>query len=253
MRTLSLAVLVVLTAACAYPRRTTLMHSAPADIPPQTQPDHLWSIRLIDAQLPELKGGGLAWDSDGTPPDPFVRLVINGHVIWESPVQKNTRHPVWNATLPRNIYVPPQASFRIELWDEDTGANDPAGVLMTRGLPETALPDALAHLALGNGGTVTLIVSTPIALQGVGISFEQHSDALVVLTVEPFSPAARAGIQIGDRIVAIGDNPVERLTPAKAASELSLSVDRGSTLTVSDGRNKPRQVTLDRDYLWLTM
>ena len=238
---------------CAFPRRSTLMHPAPASAQPQTQPSNLWSIRLIDAELPEFKGGGLAWDSDGTPPDPFIRLRIDGRVVWESPVQKDTRHPVWNVTLPRNVYIPSQAEFRIELWDDDSASEDPAGVLIRSGLPETALPNAVAHLTLENLAVVSLTVASPLPYKGVGIEFEERSDALLVLQVEPFSPAARAGIRAGDRIVGIGSTRVEVLGGARAASELSLGSDRGSTLTVADANGKEREAALDKDYLWLTL
>jgi PDZ domain/C2 domain len=255
MRTLSLCLLlsVCLCGACAFPRRTTLMHPAPQSTQPLDPPDNLWSIRFVDAQLPERKGGGLAWDNDGTGPDPFVRLYINGRKIWESPVQHDTRHPQWNVTLPRNIEVPREAAFRIELWDEDTASDDPAGVLVRSGLPDTALPGALAHLSLDNEGIVTVVVSDPHAYRGLGIEYEQHSDALVVLAVERYSPAARAGIKVGERIVAIDASRVDTLSGARAESELSLSADRGGTLKVANAKGKEREVTLDRQNLWLTM
>jgi hypothetical protein len=253
MRTAILVLATCIATGCAYPRRTTLMNPAPASAQPETQPDNLWSIRFVDAQLPEFKGGGIPWDSDGTPPDPFVRLVINDRTIWESPVQRDTLHPVWNITLPRNIYVPSGASFRIELWDDDTASNDPAGVLKRSGLPETARPDALAHLSLGNGATVTVVVGAPRPFKGLGVQYEQRSDALVVLAVEPFSPAARAGIKVGESVVAIAGQRVSQLSAAKAASELSLSADRGATLSIADLLGKEREVTLDRDFLWLLM
>jgi hypothetical protein len=255
MRILSLILVIsaALLGSCAYPRRTTLVHPAPASAQPQDQPDHLWSFKFVDAQLPETKPGGLPWDSDGTGPDPFVRLIIDGRLVWESPVQHDTRHPEWNVTLPRNVYVPSQANFRLELWDEDTGSNDPAGTLTRSGLPETALPDALAHLTLENLGVITIVVSAPRPSKGLGIEYEQHSDALKVLKVEPFSPAARAGIKTGDSVVAIGDASVESLTAAKAASELSLSADRGQSLKVKEPSGKERDVNIDHDYLWLIM
>lgn len=239
--------------ACAYPRRATLVHPAPPSAQPQDEPSNLWSIKLVDAVLPEQKGGGLPWDGDGTGPDPYLRLVIDGRVVWESPVQQNTRRPVWNVKLPRNIYVPSQANFRLELWDDDAASSDPAGAISRSGLPETARPDALAHLNLDNTGTVTIVVSNPTPSKGLGVQYEQRSDALVVLEIEPFSPAARAGIKIGERVVGIGEARVSSLAAAKAASELSLSADRGATLQVQDVRGKEREVTLDRDYLWLTM
>jgi hypothetical protein len=255
MRILSLIFVIsaALLGSCAFPRRTTLVHPASASAQPQDQPDHLWSFKFVDAQLPETKGGGLAWDSDGSGPDPFVRLIIDGRVVWESPVQHDTRHPEWNVTLPRNVYVPAQANFRLELWDDDAASSDPAGSLQRSGLPETALPDALAHLTLDNLGVITIVVSAPRASKGLGVEYEQHSDALKVLKVEPFSPAARAGIKVGDSVVAIGDARVESLTAAKAASELSLSADRGQSMKIKDEQGKERDITVDRGYLWLVM
>jgi hypothetical protein len=230
-----------------------LVHAAPSSAEPLDSPNGLWSIRLVEAQLPETKGGGLPWDSDGTGPDPFLRLVIDGRVIWESPVQKDTTNPKWNVTLPRSISVPASSKFRIEMWDEDTASADPAGTISHQGLPDNALPNANARLTLDNLGTITVMISSPKPYKGLGLTYEQHSDALVVLSVEAFSPAARAGISKGDRVVAIGDSRVESLTAAKAASELSLAVDRGAPLTVADQKGKERVVSLDRGFLWLTM
>ncbi|HET8936564.1 MAG TPA: PDZ domain-containing protein [Polyangiales bacterium] len=238
---------------CAYPRRTTLVHAAPASAEPLDTPSGLWSIRLVEAQLPETKGGGLPWDSDGTGPDPYIRLVVDNRVVWESPVQQNTLNPKWNVTLPRSVQVPAASKFRLEMWDDDTASADPAGAFAHQGLPENALPNARATMRLDNLGTVTIMISSPKPWKGLGVTYEQHGDALVVLAVEPFSPAARAGIAVGDRVVAIGDTRVETLTAARAASDLSLAVDRGALLTVADQHGKERAVNLDRGFLWLTM
>jgi hypothetical protein len=253
MRIFSLILLVCVCGACAFPRRTTLMHPAPQSNQPLDAPANLWSIKFVDALLPERKGGGLAWDTDGTGPDPFLRLYVGGRLVWESPVQKDTRHPQWNVTLPRNVEISRGAPFRIELWDQDTATSDPAGVLVQSGLPESALPGALAHLNLDNQGIVNVVVSDPQAFRGLGIEYEQHSDALVILNVETYSPAARAGLRVGERIVAIGASRVASLTGPRAASELSLGADRGGSLTVADKKGKEREVSLDKQYLWLTM
>jgi C-terminal processing protease CtpA/Prc len=139
------------------------------------------------------------------------------------------------------------------MWDDDTASADPAGTFAHQGLPGNALPNAKARLTLDNMGTVTVMISSPKPYKGLGITYVQHSDSLVVLAVEEFSPAARAGINKGDRVVAIGDSRVESLTAAKAASELSLAVDRGAPLIVADKKGKERPVNLDRGFLWLTM
>jgi hypothetical protein len=217
------------------------------------EPSGMWSVRLVGADLPQFKGAGLPWDSDGTGPDPYLKLIVNDQVVWESPVQENTLHPKWNVTLPRNVYMGSKSTFRLELWDRDTGSSDPAGAFTRKGLPETALPDAEARLSTGNGGAITLMLSTPRAFRGVGVRFEIHGDGLYVLDVEPFSPAARAGLKTGDLIVKVGESRVEAVGGEKAASDLSLASDRGSTLTVKAEGKGERTAQLDRGFLWLTM
>jgi C-terminal processing protease CtpA/Prc len=156
--------------------------------------------------------------------------------------------------LPRNVELPEDTTFRIELWDRDTAVSaDPAGAIQRDGLPETALPDAIARLTLDNLGTLSIVASAPHAQQGVGLRFEVRPDALVVLDVERYSPAFRAGILKGDRIVAIGPQRVSELSGGEAASDLSLANDKGSTLTIADQKGQERQVTLDKGFIWLVM
>jgi hypothetical protein len=245
----------VLCVACAYPRRATFVHPAPVTTVKSTdRPEDLWTLRIVGAELPEFKPGGLPWDSDGTPPDPFVRVLVDKQLVWESPALENTRKPEWNVTLPRNIQIPEGESFRLEVWDRDTAVSaDPAGHIQRSGLPETALPDAVARLTLDNLANVSVIVSAPRAHQGVGLRFEVRSDALVVLDVDAMSPASRAGIRKGERIVAIGPQRVSELGGDEATSDLSLASERGHSLTVADTKGQERQVTLDKGFIWLTM
>jgi hypothetical protein len=84
---------------------------------------------------------------------------------------------------------------------------------------------------------------------GVGLDRADH-DTLIVATLEPGSPAAKAGLSIGDRVVAIGGVPVSRLglddiqhTARQPAGTLvQLSVSRKGVVDT-------RQLTL-RDPPW---
>lgn len=232
-----------------------MIHPAPPTLAKiEDRPAELWTFHFVGAELPEFKGAGLPWDSDGTPPDPFIRLIIDKRVVWESPVLENTRRPEWNVTLPRNVEIPEDATFRLELWDRDTAVSaDPAGAITRSGLPGTALPDAVARLTLDNLGMISVIVSAPRAQQGVGISFEVRPDALIVLRVERYSPAARAGILKGERIVAIGPQRVSELGDDESTSDLSLANEKGAALTVAGAKGNERQVTLDKGFIWLVM
>jgi hypothetical protein len=255
MRT-ALAFALLLTAnACAYRHHTTPLQTVPN--PPRTSQDWpagVMGLRLQQAEARQVKLSGLAWDDDGTLPDVFVRLYVDGRQIWQSEVVENDDTPVWNVGMPKNVIISKDALVRIELWDRDTPVSaDPMGHVERRGLPN-ALPGTESRFVLNTSAVVTLGVSVPEPRRGVGISVELQPDALKVLSVEPYSPAARAGIKKGDRIVSIGHARVSELSEDKAASEISLAVDRQHVLGVTDSNGgDEHEVRLDQGYVWLVM
>ena len=251
MRLLACLVLVTLCA-CAYPRRATHVTPAPAaSVSNEDRPEGMYTFELIEGEIPPRKPTGLNWDDDGSGPDPFVRLYIGDRMVWESPVLENTLKPTWHATLPRNLIVPRGARFRIEVLDRDSAVtSDPIGSISRDGLPENVLPDAQARLTLDTLATVTVRITDPRPTAGVGLEVEIHPDALVILSVTPHSPAARAGLHVGDRVVGIGPQRVAHMSDEEAFSGLSLAVDRQTPLSVSDQAGHERDVTLDKRPLW---
>jgi membrane-associated protease RseP (regulator of RpoE activity) len=181
-----------------------------------------------------------------------VRLYRGDTLVWESQVVENTLRPELDVTLPRNVELSPRTSIRIELWDMDVTPHI-IGVWRGQGLPATALPDADAHIRLDGGADVAFRIDRPLPHRGVGIkTYEQRGDHLRVIEVEPFSPAARAGVVAGDEIVAIGGQRVEELGDARAASAISLAAERNTPLTVRRG-GREETVELDHGYVWLVM
>lgn len=251
-----LAIAVLLTAnACAYRHHTTPLQTVPN--PPRTSqnwPPGVYGLRLQQVEARQMKMSGLPWDDDGTLPDVFVRLYIGGRKVWESEVATDDDTPVWNVGLPKNVVIPKDAPLRIELWDWDSPVSaDPMGHTERRGLPN-ALAGTESRFVLNTHAVVTFMVAVPEPRRGVGVSVELQPSALKVLSVEPYSPAARAGIKKGDRIVSIGHAKVSELSEDKAASELSLAVDRQHTLGVTDSNGGDgREVELDQGYVWLVM
>ena len=241
--------------ACAYRHHTTPLQTVPN--PPKTSqewPAGVYGLRLQQAEARQVKLSGLAWDDDGTLPDVFARLFVDGRQVWQSEVIKDDDTPVWNIGLPANVVIPKDAHLRIELWDWDTPISaDPMGHVERRGLPN-ALPGTESRFVLNTSAVVTLMVMAPEPRRGVGVRVELQPDELKVLSVEPYSPAARAGIKVGDRIVSIGHAKVSELTEDKAASELSLAVDRQHALGVTNADGgEAREVKLDQGYVWLVL
>jgi membrane-associated protease RseP (regulator of RpoE activity) len=241
---------------CVYPRRGTSLTPVRRERATGSfnAPPHIWQLTVVDANVRPRKSGDLHWDGGEGLPDPFVRVYRGEELVFETGTIDDTLEPAWNATLPRNFRIPPDAPLRIEVWDRDSVGSDPIGIYRTRGLPDNALPDADARLMLEGGSWLTIRATAPRPHRGVGIEeYEVRPEALVVMRVLPFSPAGRAGIEAGDRIVAVGDERVAALNEARAASALSMAASRDRTLTVKDEGGEERQVDLDRGYVWLTM
>ncbi|MGD8863098.1 MAG: PDZ domain-containing protein [Myxococcales bacterium] len=256
MRTLLLSALVLTSlAGCAYRRHTTPLNVVSnAHVKSAQRPRGMYSVRLLDATIPQRKVSGLEWDDDGSPPDPFVRLYVDDRLVWESAVIEDTIHPEWDVTIPRNVLVSSSSSFRIEVWDKDTAVSfDPVGRIERQGLPATAQPGAISRLTLDSGTILSLRVDEPVPHRGVGLTVELRPDGLKVIEVEPFSPAGRAGIKQGERIVGIGPERVAHMSDDDAATELSLATERDHKLTVADVSGQEREVTLDDGYTWLVM
>ena len=217
------------------------------------RPANVWSIRFLSAHIPPVQRSGLAWDENQGLPDAELRFFRDGQLLWVSPPVGDSLDPTWDATLPENIAIGTDQELRFELWDRDGPTDaDPIGVRVMRGLPDVVLPDSDAFIRLEGGAELLFRVMYPHAQRGIGIrEYEVHDDALVVLDVIERSPAGRAALRPGDRIVEIGGTSVSQLGAAEAATKLVQSAQHQFPLAVvgSDGRS--RILTLDRGYVWL--
>jgi len=247
--------LVALVSGCPTTTRSTPLATVTERAPVHAgdAPRDLWSMRVIGATIPDRQRSGLPWDDRGKP-DPWVRIYRDGKLVWESSVVRDARAPVWNATLPRNVWLPRTAELAFELWDDDGALGaDPIGVLEHRGLPPSVVADQDARLELEGGAVLVFRISAPRPHRGVGIrSYEVRGDALVVDEVLDASPARRAGLRRGDRIVAIDGRSVEALGEARAVDALGRMAGRGGRLTIVRGDNR-LEIALDRGYVWMRM
>lgn len=248
LRLVSLALLVALVA-CAYPRRSTSLSSVanPDDL---RAPSDIVRIRFASAIIPPTQRSGQPWDEDGSGPDSFIRMYRGDALIFESAAVADSIQPRFDLTT-ENVSLPPGAEIRLELWEQDTARlPTPIGTWRGRGLPAGALEDADASLMLEGRATLLFRVLPPVAERGTGIAlYEFRSDHVKVLEVIPASPAGRAGLRVGDDIVAIGGEPLDGMDEGSAASALSLASSRSSRMTVRRG-TATEELTLDSGYVW---
>lgn len=245
-----LLVLCCFAAACAFPRRSTSLSPSPGTT--SGAPPSVVRIDFRGADIPAQDRGGRPWDEDGSPPDSVVRIYRDDELIFESEPAQNALQPVYDFVTP-NLYLPGDEAVRIELWDHDP-LRQPAiiGSWRGRGLPRSAILNGDAQLTLEGRAVIMFRVVEPTAERGVGIlEYEVRSDRLIVLEVIRFSPAGRAGIQVGDAIVAIDGQSVSDLGEAPAASAISMASSRTSTVRV-ERNGSARDVEIDSGYIWQT-
>jgi hypothetical protein len=240
--------------ACAYPRRATPL--TPLDhvaVRAPDAPDGMFRLEIVAAEVPNVQRSGLPWDDEEGRPDPFVKVFIDGKPIWETPKVDDSLRPEFRSSPPRNLAIERARSrIRLELWDKDGIGNDPIGMYEGRALANAQL-DADTTVPLEGSATLTFRVRAPSPHAGVGIaSYEVRKDALLVLKVLADSPASRAELRAGDRIVALAGRSVLELGQHAAESGLALAAQNRTELTVKRGEHL-RTVTLDQGYIWLSM
>lgn len=242
-------------AGCAYPRRSTsLSPVSAAGASTLGAPDRTYSITVVSAQTGNLRRGSLSWDDGGGLPDCFVRIYRNDELVFESETIDDSIRPEWNQTTPRNVEVPSGAAIRLEVWDQDTLGADPVGIWRGIGMPANAESGVDARVLLEGESWLTIRLGSPRPHRGIGIrTFELRGDALRVVELEPHSPAGRAGIAVGDDIVAIGGRSVGSIAQNDAVTALSLAADRNEPLRVRGPSGTERVVTMDHGYTWLVM
>ena len=82
---------------------------------------------------------------------------------------------------------------------------------------------------------------------GLGIEIKAKDGALNIVRVIPNSPAERAGLNGGDRIIAVDDQPTSELSTDKAAALLQGESGSIARLAVLSGPNQVRNVSVRRE------
>lgn len=241
--------------AAVYPEFQTKMspviEGQVLDPPPSS--DIHW-VRFLSARVPPKTRDGRAWDQVlGKKPDVYARLLLNDKEVLRTPVQSDTLEPTWHDGPRGNIRVESGDKLRVELWDANAILDSPIGVKDLGHPTAEIIMGGQIRVDFGGGGELVLAYEAAHAMFGIGMSYELRSDSVYVTKVVAESPAARAGIEKGDRILSIGSKEVSGMDANEVRSALNAVPSGGLDLLVKHKDGTTLQVNVSEGPIYATM
>lgn len=219
----ALAVTLVGAPGCAavFPELSTHFSKAPDsgsyDPPP---PDDRHFVRVTSGKVPPKTRDGRDWDKVlGSLPDPYVKVFVNDKELFRTDPQSDTLEPTWKGSPAGNFMIQVGDKVEIQLWDQSPLNDSPIGVREITLAPDMIDGEDILF-DMSGGGAVTLHVSAAKPIWGAGFWYELRNDAAFVSRLVEASPAARGGVQPGDKIVSIDGEPVEKMSLNDVRSKL---------------------------------
>ncbi len=225
--------LVALSLACAavYPEMKTSVRPHPEGQDPDPAPDEdLYYFYFEGARIPAKNQGGQPWP-DGAP-DPFAKLIVENKDLVVTPVESKTLRPTWAKQDKRNYRILKGSKIYVEVWDSNPMTNMPICRARIRDL--AAIREGGSNeIWCESGAQVWLHVEPPRAMVGLGLYYEMRGqDGVRVTRVVEVSPAARAGLGSGDRILGIQGKKVANMDALEIKSTINQHARAGLKLDV---------------------
>lgn len=217
--------------AAVYPEmKTAIREPEPgAELEPEPAND-LYYLFFEGASIPPKTQGGQKWP--GGAPDPFAKLIVNDVEILETPVESRTRAPTWAKQDKKNYRIQSDSMIYVEVWDDNTMTNHPICRARVRDI-EAIRDGGNNEIWCDSGARVRLHVEHARGLLGLGLYYETRgADGVRVTRVLQGSPAERAGLGPGDRILAIQGEKVSSMDALKVRSMMNLHSRAGLELDV---------------------
>jgi membrane-associated protease RseP (regulator of RpoE activity) len=207
-----------------------------ADPPP---PADFYFITFAGAHVPPKTRDGRDWV-----PNPFAKLLVEGKEILVTPTESANNWPRWQDQKHANYRIGDDDTVTIEVWDDGTVGDQPICMATVRDL-HRIVEGGSNQIDCDSGARVWLNVEPAHAMLGVGFYYELGGQGGVQVTrVLGQSPAERAGIVPGDRIVAVQDEPVKGMDPLQVRSTVNSHVREGLNLDLLGKDGKKRRVSV---------
>lgn len=219
------------------------MHSPLEGQPLDPAPDSLKWISVEGATIPKLTRDGRTWGALGSQePSSYAVVYVNGAELFRTKAESKSFSPTWPGSPEGNFVLALGDRLRVELWESRPMNDRPIGVREV-GYTGDLTDENQLIVSLDGGAELVLKIEPARPLIGLGFRYEVRGvDGVVVTRVEAESPAGRAGIKKGDRIVAIDGKPTKGMALGEIQTLLNMQHPGGFQLQL--GRADGSMVTL---------
>lgn len=217
-----------------YPELEARVRPMPAAVPLEPPPpEEVRWIRFLSAKIPPKTRDGRDWDQVfGSQVDPYAILYVNDRELFRTPTASDTLDPDWSSGPRGNFEIGPDDRLRVELWHDHPINDQPIGV-RDIGKPQADwTASGMVRVTFDSGGEVVLAWQPAHAVYGLGLWYELRTGACYVTRTLEHSPATRAGLAKGDRIVRIGGRQVEHMSTDEVRSAFGAIPTSGLDLLV---------------------
>ncbi len=228
-----------------FPELSTRFSEAPDlgtfDPPPPT--DRML-LRVVSGKVPAKTRDGRDWDKAfGSLPDPYAKVSVNGVELFRTNPASDTLEPTWNDSPKGNFRIAAGDKVEVQLWDSSPLNDSPVGV-QERTLTPDHIDAGEIRFDFSSGGEVVLAIKPAEAVWGAGFWFELRNDSVYVTRLIEGSPASRADMRPGDRIVSIDGQALEAMPIAERRSLLGAFPVRGYRMDLARKDGTTLQVDL---------
>ena len=82
-----------------------------------------WTFTVVSASISTTKADGTPWDADGSAPDPFAKMYLDGVLVGTTPELEDTFTPTWSYA-PAPIVIEAGSDLSLDLIDSDVLDDD---------------------------------------------------------------------------------------------------------------------------------
>jgi Cys-rich repeat protein len=83
-----------------------------------------YKLTIKSGTAPSATASGGAWDIDGSLPDPYLNVYVNGSLVCYTAPVSNTTTPTWNATCNTALKLTSSDTLKFVMMDDDVGLDD---------------------------------------------------------------------------------------------------------------------------------